>query len=242
MEPRAGTTLSFLVVLSTGLVGAFATGLETAGPFLDVDVVLLDAVVLVVFAGTAAGLTAGVAFAATFGTASLGFSVGLGFSAGLRLSAIVLGRPLLEIDSRAAFGIFSSETLVTGNTGRRAAGDCSASTVLSGFVLGLSDTAPAVESVASVGCLGDSGIGSKFLRAGLASWSREAMTGFSGNVEAGSASVSLLSRLREMLDSSLGFLRRPTRPSFSVMATNWVRTLESGRGEPVALASTGSVS
>jgi hypothetical protein len=54
--------------------------------------------------------------------------------------------------------------------------------------------------------------------------------GLSGTVETDSASVSMLSRRRETLDSWLGSLRRPILPSFS-MATKLVLTFDSGRGD-----------
>jgi hypothetical protein len=88
-------------------------------------------------------------------------------------------------------------------------------------------------SLVSAGCLGDSGIGSltnSFL-AGFASSSGEAAADLSGR-ESDSASVSLLIRRRETLDSWLGSRCKPMRPSFST-ATKLVRTLDSGRGEPV---------
>lgn len=58
--------------------------------------------------------------------------------------------------------------------------------------------------------------------------------GLSGMVETDSASVSMLNRRRDTLDSWLGFLWRPILPSFS-MATKLVLTLESGRGDSLPL-------
>jgi hypothetical protein len=59
--------------------------------------------------------------------------------------------------------------------------------------------------------------------------------GLSGIVETDSASVSMLNRRRDTLDSWLGSLLRPILPSFS-MATKLVRTFDSGRtGDSVPL-------
>lgn len=59
--------------------------------------------------------------------------------------------------------------------------------------------------------------------------------GLSGIVETDSASVSILNRRRDTLDSWLGSLLRPILPSFS-MATKLVLTFDSGRtGDSVPL-------
>lgn len=57
----------------------------------------------------------------------------------------------------------------------------------------------------------------------------------SSRIEEDAASVSPLSFRSEILDSPLGCLASPIRPSLSAMATKLVRTLERGRGDPEAL-------
>lgn len=86
--------------------------------------------------------------------------------------------------------------------------------------------------------LGDSGMVSfaKFRRDVLFTSSDDIVLAFSRKLELDSVSaVSLLIRLLDKLDSPLWSRLNPMRPSFSI-ATKFVRTLESGLGEPLELA------
>lgn len=63
----------------------------------------------------------------------------------------------------------------------------------------------------------------------------------SSRIDEDAASVSPLNFRSEItLESPLGCLASPIRPSLSAMATKLVRTLERGRGDPEALVSAGN--
>lgn len=185
-------------------------------------------------------------FIARAGAVAVAVSFATGCDVGLVVEVVVRAEVLVAGFSLDAFAVWTGSVAATGGElpfvipsageGLGSSVDKSVSAGLSptgswALMLPVSTGGP-VLLVMSGGSRGDSGIGSwtNSLRAAREESSFILMDDLSGNVDVDSASVSLLRRRRDTLDSPLWSLCRPMRPSFS-MATKLVRTLESGLGD-----------